>query len=69
MRQPFVAGNWKMNKTVDQAKALIAEMLPGLEAAQQAGRELCPPFPIVAEKPTILSHIVRNSFQKSECID
>ncbi len=50
MRQPFVAGNWKMNKTVAQAEALITEMLPGLEAAQKG--VLCPPFPITAENPS-----------------
>jgi triosephosphate isomerase len=28
MRKPLVAGNWKMNKTVEQASALVQEMLP-----------------------------------------
>jgi len=45
MRKPFVAGNWKMNKTVDQAKALVQELLPGLQAVPQVERVLCPPFP------------------------
>ena len=34
MRRPFVAGNWKMNKTVEQATLLVADMLPGLEAVR-----------------------------------
>jgi triosephosphate isomerase len=44
MRKPFVAGNWKMNKTVSQASLLVAELLPGLEAVPQVERVLCPPF-------------------------
>lgn len=44
MRKPFVAGNWKMNKTVDQASLLVADLLPGLEAVRTVDRVLCPPF-------------------------
>jgi triosephosphate isomerase len=43
MRKPFVAGNWKMNKTVDQATLLVADMLPGLEAVKTVDRVVCPP--------------------------
>lgn len=44
MRQPFVAGNWKMNKTVEQASVLVQELLPGLQAVPEVERVLCPPF-------------------------
>ena len=44
MRKPFVAGNWKMNKTVDQATLLVADMLPGLEAVKTVDRVVCPPY-------------------------
>jgi triosephosphate isomerase (TIM) len=44
MRTPMVAGNWKMNKTAEQAKALAAELLPGLKAANKVERVLCPTF-------------------------
>lgn len=44
MRKPFVAGNWKMNKSVENAQSLIGEMLPGLMAVTQVERVLCPPF-------------------------
>lgn len=44
MRKPLVAGNWKMNKTVEQARALVSEMLPGLQAVSEVERVLCPPF-------------------------
>ena len=44
MRKPLVAGNWKMNKTVEQATLLVADLLPGLEAVRTVDRVLCPPF-------------------------
>ncbi|BCY16286.1 triosephosphate isomerase [Leptolinea sp. HRD-7] len=44
MRTPMVAGNWKMNKTAEQAKALVTELLPGLKAAVKVERVLCPTF-------------------------
>lgn len=44
MRRPFVAGNWKMNKTIEQSRALIAELLPGLQAISKVEQVICPPF-------------------------
>jgi triosephosphate isomerase (TIM) len=44
MRKPFVAGNWKMNKTVAEARQLVAEMAPGLQAIGAVEQVLCPPF-------------------------
>jgi len=44
MRKPFVAGNWKMNKTVEQASLLVADLLPGLQAIEKIDRVLCPPY-------------------------
>lgn len=44
MRTPFVAGNWKMNKTVAEARALVAEMTPSLRAVKGVEKVLCPPF-------------------------
>lgn len=45
MRTPFVAGNWKMNKTGEEARALVAELLPGLQSVSSIDRAVCPPFP------------------------
>jgi triosephosphate isomerase (TIM) len=45
MRKPFVAGNWKMNKTVDQASVLLQELMPGLLEVTGVEQVLCPPFP------------------------
>ena len=44
MRKPLVAGNWKMNKTVEQASVLVQQLLPGLSAVPEVERVLCPPF-------------------------
>lgn len=44
MRTPFVAGNWKMFKTVAEARHLVSEMVPGLQAIKGVEKVLCPPF-------------------------
>ncbi|MFC1872861.1 triose-phosphate isomerase [Chloroflexota bacterium] len=44
MRKPMVAGNWKMNTTVDEAEVLVAAMLPELNTAGGVDILLCPPF-------------------------
>lgn len=44
MRKPFVAGNWKMNKTVAESRDLVTGLLPGLKALKSIDRVLCPPF-------------------------
>ena len=44
MRKPFVAGNWKMNKNVEQASALIQQFIPGLQQVPEVERVICPPF-------------------------
>ena len=45
MRRKFVAGNWKMNKTAEQAVALVESLKP-LLAGLTADRDvvICPPF-------------------------
>jgi len=46
MRRKIVAGNWKMNKSFQDAEELVAEIADKLEALGQAREEvvLCPPF-------------------------
>ena len=44
MRKPCVAGNWKMNKTVEQARLLVSELVPQLQSITTVDRVLCPPF-------------------------
>jgi triosephosphate isomerase len=43
MRQKLIAGNWKMNKTIEQARLLVVEMVPELKAIAGVGKVLCPP--------------------------
>jgi triosephosphate isomerase len=44
MRRPLIAGNWKMNTTVDEAAILVKDMLSELNAISNIDRVLCPPF-------------------------
>ena len=44
MRTPLVAGNWKMNKTVEEARSLVFEMSRGLREIKGVEKVLCPPF-------------------------
>ena len=43
-RTPFVAGNWKMNKTVAEAETFIQTLLPRVAAADGVDIAICPPF-------------------------
>jgi triosephosphate isomerase len=44
MRKPLIAGNWKMNKTVELARLLVTDMVPELQAISGVEKVLCPPF-------------------------
>ncbi|MDL1910535.1 triose-phosphate isomerase [Chloroflexi bacterium CFX6] len=44
MRTPLVAGNWKMNKTVAEARELVSKLLSPLMDLAGVERVLCPPF-------------------------
>jgi triosephosphate isomerase (TIM) len=44
MRKPFVAGNWKMFKTVAEARQLVSELITGINSMQGVEKVLCPPF-------------------------
>ena len=44
MRKPCVAGNWKMFKTVAEARHLVSELVPGLQSISGVEKVLCPPF-------------------------
>jgi triosephosphate isomerase (TIM) len=43
-RSPFVAGNWKMHKTVAEAEAFISGLLPRVSSAEGVDIAICPPF-------------------------
>lgn len=43
-RIPVIAGNWKMNTTVQEAISLVDAMKPHLEGIQGVEKVVCPPF-------------------------
>src|SRR6202142_3778115 len=45
MRTPLVAGNWKMNKTVEEARPLVDSMSAKLRGIKGVEKALCRPFP------------------------
>lgn len=44
MRVPIIAGNWKMNKTAEEAVVFVGEIREGLEAVDGVNSVVCPPF-------------------------
>jgi triosephosphate isomerase len=44
MRQPLVAGNWKMNGSLDSVTSLIAGIKAGLGSVTTAEMAVCPPY-------------------------
>ena len=44
MRQPLVAGNWKMNGSLDSVKPLVAGIKAGIDAVTTAEMAVCPPY-------------------------
>ncbi len=43
-RTPLVAGNWKMYKTIAEARQLVPELVRGLKEIQGVQKVICPPF-------------------------
>src|SRR3990172_3527612 len=54
MRTPVVAGNWKMYKTVTEARHMVSEMVPGLQGIKGVEKVLCPPFPALLAVSALL---------------
>jgi len=44
MRRPFVAANWKMHKTVEEAVAYAHDFAPRVEAVTDVDIVIAPPF-------------------------
>lgn len=55
MRQPLIAGNWKMNGTRSSAEALIKGVLAGADSVEKAEVVICPPYPFLALGEQLLS--------------
>lgn len=53
MRKPIIAGNWKMNKTPEEAKELVTALVPLVKNAK-CDVVICPPFvDLCAVKPIV----------------
>jgi triosephosphate isomerase len=44
MRTPFVAGNWKMNTSIAEARQLVSELVPKLQGIDGVEKAVCPPY-------------------------
>lgn len=55
MRIPLVAGNWKMNKTVAEARDLVFKMAIKLREIRGVEKVLCPPFPALVAVSALLA--------------
>ncbi|MEO5888054.1 MAG: triose-phosphate isomerase [Anaerolineales bacterium] len=54
-RNPVVAGNWKMNKTVVEAQDLASKMSTQLREIKNVEKILCPPFMALPALSTMLA--------------
>lgn len=71
VRQKIVAGNWKMNKTFDEANVLTSEVL-GMVTDEVQGNVkvvLCVPFPYLMTTKNLLGNSNRISVGAQNCSD
>jgi triosephosphate isomerase len=55
MRQPLVAGNWKMNGSPGSVKALVEGIKAGIDAVTTAEMTVCPPYVFIPQAATMLA--------------
>ncbi|TFE70989.1 triose-phosphate isomerase [Methylacidiphilum sp. Yel] len=55
-RKKIIAGNWKMNKTVSEAKAFVQALLKELGDYSAADIVICPPFTALQAVSELLNH-------------
>ncbi len=54
MRKPLVAGNWKMNGSLESVRTLLAGIKSGISDVQNAEVAVCPPYVYLAETEKLL---------------
>ncbi len=54
MRQPLVAGNWKMNGSTDSVQALVDGIKAGISEVTTAAMAVCPPFVYIPQVSAML---------------
>lgn len=69
MRQKIVAGNWKMNKTLEEANALATEVLGMVtdEVKSNVKVLLCTPFPYLLSVKNLLGNNSRITVSAQNC--
>jgi triosephosphate isomerase (TIM) len=68
MRHKIVAGNWKMNKTLEEARALTAEILRLLPEGQHPAKViLCTPYPYLLPVKELLGDNKQISVAAQNC--
>ena len=55
MRQPLVAGNWKMNGSLDSIKPLVEGIKAGLDSVTTAEMAVCPPYVYIPTVAALLA--------------
>ncbi len=55
MRQPLVAGNWKMNGSTGSITALVEGIKSGIDAVNTAEMAVCPPYVYIPQVATMLA--------------
>jgi triosephosphate isomerase len=55
MRQPLVAGNWKMNGSTDSVSALIEGIKAGIDSVTTAEMAVCPPYVYIPQVAAMLA--------------
>ncbi|KRT54423.1 triose-phosphate isomerase [endosymbiont of Ridgeia piscesae] len=54
MRKPLVAGNWKMNGSLESVRELLEGLKSGIDAVSNAEVAVCPPYVFVPEVQKLL---------------
>ena len=55
MRQPLVAGNWKMNGSLDSVRELLQGVKAGIGEVSAAEVAVCPPYIFIPESQAQLA--------------
>jgi triosephosphate isomerase len=70
-RRPYIAGNWKMHKTRDEARAYVKDLLPLIEGKDAVDVGICVPFTaleacVEAAKGSRLKVLAQNAHEEGE---
>jgi triosephosphate isomerase len=57
MRKPFIAGNWKMNTTLNEARTLVKTVAEGLPELIDIDIMVCPPFISIASVKDVINGV------------